>query len=94
MTNSPIPAKTTPSRILLPPLAIGLFIASVPLVLFGGFLATVHGDSTLDFAIFQTRLGTVAFWVGIGFVLTGFVLDGTRHIAQQQVDILQKISRD
>ena len=94
MTNSPVPSVSTSTRVNLPSLASGLFITAVVLLPIGGFLATVHGDSTLDFAILQTRLGVVGFWIGVGLVLTGLVLVGVRSIAQQQVDILLKLKRD
>jgi len=87
MTNPPLVSNSKP-RILLPGFVSGFFVASLIFLLIGGFLGQVHGDGTLDFEIFQTRLGTVIFWVGVASAMTGFILVGVRSIAQQQLDIL------
>ena len=87
MTNPPLVGDSKP-RILLPGFVSGFFVAALVFLLFGGFLGQVHGDGTRDYEIFQTRLGTVLFWVGVASAMTGFILIGVRSIAQQQLDIL------
>ena len=91
MTNPPLPPA--PAHIKLPGIASGLFFAAPLLLLIGGFLGTIHGDGVIDFQVFQTRLGTVLFWIGIASLMTGFILVGVRAIAQQQLDVLRGVNR-
>ena len=74
-------------------IASTLFVIAPILILFGGFLALVHGGGERDFEIFQTKLGTAAFWIGMTFMITGFILVGVRAIAQQQLDVLRGVNR-
>ena len=90
MTSASIENQpTSPSRIHLPTFAAWLMGSSPFLLLFGGFLAQVNADRDVDWAIFQTMLGTAIFWIGVTALMSGLVLVGVRSIAQQQLDLLR-----
>lgn len=89
MTNTASPSpEPHPNRIGLPALAPTLFAVAAFFLPIGAFLGTVNAERDFDWAIFQTRLGTVIFWFGAGSLLVGLLLVGVRAIAQQHLDFV------
>ena len=93
MTNTPVgsPLPPTSRPLRLPAVAIGLFILSPLLMIFGGLTVLGTAQATYDLAKMPTMVGTVMFWVGVAALMTALVLAGARAIAQQQMERLQGI---
>ena len=89
MTNS---QPHQPSRVLLPGVALLLFVAGPVLIGVGGYLGWKHADLTADWAISLARLGSVLFWVGIAALLSALILEGVRSVAQQQLQLMRNES--
>jgi len=101
MTNPTVsPSAPTPGtgalaqRIPMPGVAVFFFFASPVLLLFGGFLARVNAGVTFDWAVFQTMLGTVMFWVGVAALMSAIVIAAVRTIAQQHLDAVLTAQHD
>lgn len=92
MTNSPAP-HVRPNRITLPALAPTLFVVAALFLPIGAFLGTINADRDVDWAIFQTQLGTVIFWFGAMSLFIGLLLVGIRSIAQQHLDFALRAQR-
>ena len=89
MTNS---QPHQPSRVLLPGVALLLFVAGPVLIGIGGYLGLKHAALTADWALSLARLGSVLFWVGIAALLSALILEGVRSVAQQQLNLMRNES--
>ena len=96
MTNSPLPGMPQPSssRVRLPGFTAGFFIAAPFFMVLGALLVGLNAKLPYDWTIFPTVIGSVVFAAGLTFLITAFVMVGTRAIAQQQVDIHLRALRD
>jgi len=74
MTNSQ--PQDSP-RVLLPGVAVLLFIAGPIMIVLGALLDSV------------SPAATVVFWTGIAALMSALILEGVRSIAQQQLDKLR-----
>ena len=93
MTNPTVPTTSPTPRILMPAIAIVLFFVSPFLLLFGGFLGQVNAGRPADWAIFQTMLGTVMFWIGVVSLMSAIIIAAVRSIAQQHLDVMLRAER-
>ena len=84
MTNSQ--PQQSP-RVLLPGVALLLFVAGPLLIGIGGYLGLKHAALTADWALSLARLGSVLFWVGVAALLSALILEGVRSVAQQQLQL-------
>ena len=77
-------ATTDAPRILLPGIAILLFIAGPVLIVLGLFLAQPEAQ-LLSTNADLPFVGTVMFWIGVAALVIAVILEGVRAIAQQHL---------
>lgn len=77
-----------PTKLPTPTGAIVLFVLSPLFVAFGWFLWMIQHGLTFDWAVFQTALGAVLFWLGVMMFFVGCLMVSFRNTAQRQLDIL------
>ncbi len=91
-TAAPTPS---PSRVLLPGIAVAFFLIS-PILLIVGWLIVMgtSGRNFFEGAPNQAMFGTVTIVVGIVMMLISLALDGARSIAQQHLEAMREITQD
>ena len=87
MTNSQ-PSESP--RVLLPGVAVLLFVVGPLAMAIGGYLAFENASITADCAASLTLLGFVIFGVGVVALMSALILEGVRSVAQQQLHLLRK----
>ena len=94
MTNtSEYVPRPTSARVHLPLNVYVSFIVAPMLLAFGTFLIWQVSGFEWDWVIWPLLIGAGCFTLGLALLTAGFVLVGTRAIAQGQVDILLGVER-
>jgi len=95
MTNTSTDYVPRPStaKVHLPTGVYGNFVASPFLLALGTFMIWKVSGFDWDWVIWPLLIGVGCFALGLALLIAGFVLVGTRSIAQRQVDILLGVER-
>jgi len=81
------------ARVHLPTSAYANFVVAPFLLASGTFIVWQVSGLEWDWVIWPLLIGAGSFALGLALLTAGFVLVGTRAIAQRQVDILLGVER-